>query len=115
MARGRRPAGAAAVSGLEGSAEAKARLEGILEALAGGGAVGGVCRRLGQLGPRTGVATLRSWATLAWRDTLQSQVAEDIPRYRRRGAVQVYTVSIPVGTKDREFEAYTRLLAEVGI
>jgi len=27
----------------------------------------------------------------------------------------VYTVSIPVGTKDREFEAYTRLLAEVGI
>ncbi len=29
--------------------------------------------------------------------------------------MRVYTVSIPVGTKDREFEAYTRLLAEVGI
>jgi hypothetical protein len=27
----------------------------------------------------------------------------------------VYTVSMPVGTKNREFEAYTRLLAEVGI
>ena len=27
----------------------------------------------------------------------------------------VYTVSKPVGTKDREFEAYTRLLEEVGI
>jgi hypothetical protein len=27
----------------------------------------------------------------------------------------VYTVSMPGGTKDREFEAYTRLLAEVGI
>ncbi len=27
----------------------------------------------------------------------------------------VYTVSMPVGTKDREFEVYTRLLAEVGI
>ena len=27
----------------------------------------------------------------------------------------VYTVSIPGGTKDREFEAYTRLLAEAGI
>ena len=27
----------------------------------------------------------------------------------------VYTVTKPVGTKDREFEAYTRLLEEVGI
>lgn len=27
----------------------------------------------------------------------------------------VYTVTMPVGTKDREFEAYTRLLTEVGI
>ena len=27
----------------------------------------------------------------------------------------VYTVSMPGGTQDREFEAYTRLLAEVGI
>jgi hypothetical protein len=27
----------------------------------------------------------------------------------------VYTVGMPVGTKDREFEAYTRLLAEMGI
>ncbi len=27
----------------------------------------------------------------------------------------VYTVSMPVGTKDREFEAYTRLLEEMGI
>ena len=27
----------------------------------------------------------------------------------------VYTVSIPVGTTDREFESYTRLLADVGI
>jgi hypothetical protein len=29
--------------------------------------------------------------------------------------VLVYTVTKPVGTKDREFEAYTRLLEEVGI
>ena len=29
--------------------------------------------------------------------------------------MRVFTVSMPVGTKDREFEAYTRLLAEVGI
>ncbi len=27
----------------------------------------------------------------------------------------VYTVSVPVGIKDKEFEAYTHLLAEVGI
>ena len=27
----------------------------------------------------------------------------------------VYTVTKPVGTKDKEFEAYTRLLEEVGI
>jgi hypothetical protein len=34
---------------------------------------------------------------------------------KRRLNVPVYTVTKPVGTKDREFEAYTRLLEEVGI
>jgi hypothetical protein len=34
---------------------------------------------------------------------------------RRRVHVLVYAVTKPIGTKDREFEAYTRLLEEVGI
>lgn len=36
---------------------------------------------------------------------------------RAEGEIQmlVYTVGMPVGTKDREFDAYTRLLAELGI
>lgn len=34
---------------------------------------------------------------------------------RRRLDLPVYSVTKPVGTKDREFEAYTRLLEEVGI
>jgi hypothetical protein len=29
--------------------------------------------------------------------------------------VVVFTVTKPIGTKDREFEAYTRLLEDVGI
>ncbi len=34
---------------------------------------------------------------------------------RRRLDLPVFSVTKPVGTKDREFEAYTRLLEEVGI
>jgi hypothetical protein len=56
---------------------------------------------------------------MAYRNpSLDLMIHQEVHGFRdgkRRLNVAVYTVTKPVGTKDREFEAYTRLLEEVGI